>query len=105
MVGTGKRPALACLATGDRIVVYSPRTDHPEGDPLSAVTAVGTVTGDHPLADEAAGSTRAPAMTGIEPVPLERIRRQLPLPLLRFGCIALSDSQGDELWAVVTAAE
>lgn len=29
--GTGKRAVLARMSTGDHIVVYSPRTDHPGG--------------------------------------------------------------------------
>lgn len=99
--GTGKRAPLAALSSGDRVVIYSPRTDHPNGDPVRAVTAVGTVTDDALIGDESAGFARAATMVGIEPVPLDRVRELLPLPLLRFGCIALSESRGEALWAAV----
>jgi hypothetical protein len=39
----GKRAPLQRLRAGDRIVFYSPRTDHPDGEPLQAFTALGTV--------------------------------------------------------------
>lgn len=41
----GGSTRLARLQAGDRIVFYSPRTDHPEGGPLQQFTAWGVVTG------------------------------------------------------------
>lgn len=37
---------LTRLQAGDRIVFYSPRTDHPDGDRLQQFTACGTVVGE-----------------------------------------------------------
>jgi hypothetical protein len=39
----GKRAPVQRLAAGDGIVLYSPRTDHPDGEPLQAFTAIGRV--------------------------------------------------------------
>jgi hypothetical protein len=43
-LGHGKRAPLARLRAGDGIVLYSPRTAHPDGEPLQSFTAIGTVT-------------------------------------------------------------
>lgn len=99
--GTGKRAVLARMSTGDHIVVYSPRTDHPGGAPLGAVTVVGTITGEQPEGDEASGFGLAAELRRVDPVPLERLRDHLPVPLLRFGSLALSEAQGLAVWGVV----
>ena len=39
----GKRAPLQRLHAGDGLVMYSPRTSYPGGDPLQAFTAIGTV--------------------------------------------------------------
>ena len=39
----GKKAPLARMRAGDALVMYSPRTDYPEGEPLQAFTAIGTV--------------------------------------------------------------
>jgi len=101
MTSTGKRPALAQLAVGDRVLLYSPRTDHPDGEALRAVTAIGEVTGPEPVEAEAGRFRRAARLKVIEPVPLAEIREHLPLPLLRFGCVPLSDERGDAVWSIV----
>lgn len=44
--GSGAR--LAGLQAGDRVVFYSPRTDHPDGDALQQFTACGTVIDHEP---------------------------------------------------------
>lgn len=103
MTGTGKRSVLSRMSTGDHIVVYSPRTEHPGGEPLSAVTAVGTVTGEQPEGDDAVGFWLAAELRSVRPVPLDRLRDHLPVPLLRFGCVALGEAQGAGVWAAVTA--
>ncbi|MGC3993342.1 MAG: EVE domain-containing protein [Propionicimonas sp.] len=41
----GAHSRLERLQAGDRIAFYSPRTDHPDGDPLQQFTAWGVVTG------------------------------------------------------------
>ena len=81
--------------------MYSPRTEHPGGEPLSAVTAVGEVTGAQPI--EVAGEQyrRAARLTVITLVPLADVREHLPVSLLRFGCFALNAERADALWALV----
>ncbi len=102
MTGTGKRPALARMAVGDRVVVYSPRTDHPGGQPLRSVTALGEVTGAEPTEVQPDVFARAAELTTIDPVPLADLREHLPVPMLRFGCIALSAERGEAVWAIVS---
>ncbi|WP_055525383.1 EVE domain-containing protein [Streptomyces graminilatus] len=45
-LGHGKRPGLARLSPGDRLVYYSPRTSLRDGEPLQAFTAIGEITDD-----------------------------------------------------------
>jgi hypothetical protein len=40
----GKRAPLQRLRAGDGLVMYSPRTAYPDGEPLQSFTAIGTVT-------------------------------------------------------------
>ena len=40
----GKKAAAQRLKAGDGLLMYSPRTAYPDGEPLQAFTAVGTVT-------------------------------------------------------------
>jgi hypothetical protein len=43
----GKQAAVRRLKAGDGVIMYSPRTAYPDGEPLQAFTAIGTVvTGD-----------------------------------------------------------
>ena len=43
----GKKAPLRRLKAGDGVIMYSPRTTYPDGEPLQAFTAIGTVvTGD-----------------------------------------------------------
>ena len=39
----GKRTALRRLKAGDGVIMYSPRTAYPDGEPLQAFTAIGAV--------------------------------------------------------------
>ena len=48
MANHGKQAPLARMARGDGILIYSPTTPLPNGEPLRAVTFVGEVTGDEP---------------------------------------------------------
>ena len=40
----GKKAPVRRLKAGDGIAMYSPRTSYPDGEPLQAFTAIGTVT-------------------------------------------------------------
>ena len=43
----GRKAPLRRLKAGDGVIMYSPRTGYPDGEPLQAFTAIGTVdTGD-----------------------------------------------------------
>jgi hypothetical protein len=44
----GKADALRRMARGDWIIFYSPRTEHPDGAPVQAFTAIGQVVDDEP---------------------------------------------------------
>ncbi|HEX5727851.1 EVE domain-containing protein [Microbacterium sp.] len=44
----GKPHMLQRMRRGDWIVFYSPRTEHPDGDPVQAFTAIGEVADDEP---------------------------------------------------------
>ena len=39
----GKKTPLQKFRAGDGLVVYSPRTEYPEGEPLQSFTAIGTI--------------------------------------------------------------
>lgn len=39
----GKKASIQRLKAGDHLVMYSPRTEYPSGEPLQAFTAIGTV--------------------------------------------------------------
>jgi hypothetical protein len=45
-----KRSPMARMSPGDGVLIYSPTTAYPHGEPLRAVTIVGEVTGDEPEA-------------------------------------------------------
>lgn len=99
--GTGKAAVLRRMSVGDRVVIYSPRTDHPGGEPLRAATAIGEVTGADTLEAEPGLFRRTANLSVIEPVPLTDLREHLPVPLLRYGCIALTAERAGPLWRVV----
>lgn len=104
MANHGKRQPMQRMSVGDRVVIYSPTTDYPDGEPLRAVTAVGTVTGD--VAESAViegGFCRPAALTEIDPVPLAKVREHLIVPLLRYGFFAVADESAEALWTVLTA--
>jgi EVE domain len=52
-LGHGKEAPLRRLSAGDWLVYYSPRTEHPDGKPLQAFTAIGQVTDDEVVRVEA----------------------------------------------------
>ena len=56
-LGHGKAAPIRRLAPGDWIVYYSPRTAHPDGDPLQAFTAIGRVMAGGPYTAEMRGGS------------------------------------------------
>lgn len=88
MANHGKRAPLARMNVGDRVFIYSPKTAYPDGEPLRAITFVGTVTGDAPEPSVviAGGFRRRATLREVTPVPLAAVRDHLPTSRLRFGC-------------------
>ncbi|WP_392543903.1 EVE domain-containing protein [Oryzobacter telluris] len=87
MANHGKRAPLARMSPGDGVIIYSPTTTFPKGEPLRAVTIVGEVTGDEPEPSVAipGGFRRRAALREIAPIPLADIRDHLPMSRIRFG--------------------
>jgi len=66
--GHGGKSRLERLQAGDRIVCYSPRSDHPEGRPVQQFTAWGVVVGREPYqVDLAPGPQAWRRQVGFEP--------------------------------------
>jgi hypothetical protein len=103
MVNHGKRAPLARMSVGDRILVYSPKTTFPDGDPFQAIAIVGTVTGSElePSAVIAGGFRLRADLREIEPIPLTRVRDHLPTSRLRFGCFELAPADANAIWQLV----
>lgn len=103
MANHGKRAPLERMAVGDGILVYSARTAYPAGDPLQAITVVGTVTGPEvePSPVIEGGFRRRADLREIEPVPLSRMREHLPTSRLRFGSFRLPGEDARAIWALV----
>lgn len=91
MANHGKRTPLARMSVGDRIFIYSPRTSYPDGEPLRAITIVGTIAGEdpEPSAIIPGGFRLAASLREITPIPLADLRGHLPTSRLRFGCFEL----------------
>ena len=104
MVNHGKRAPLARMSRGDGILVYSPTTTYPKGEPLRAVTFVGEVTGDEPEPSDviAGGFCRAAKLREIQPLPLEQIRAHFPVSKLRFGFFELDTADAEAILAVAS---
>jgi hypothetical protein len=102
MANHGRRAPLARMSTGDGVIVYSPTTAYPDGEPLRAVTIVGEVTGGEPEPSEAiqGGFRRAARLREIEPLPLDQVRRHLPVSRLRFGFFELADADAAAILAL-----
>ena len=103
MANHGKRAPLARMARGDGIIVYSPTTSYPEGEPLRAVSFVGEVTGDEPEPSEviAGGFRRAADLREVEPVPMQDIRDHLPASRIRFGFFEIDAADAEAIRALV----
>ena len=80
MANHGKKSPVARMSKGDRILLYSPTTTYPKGEPLRAITIVGEVTGDEPEPSPVieGGWNRAAVLREIEPIPLADVRDHLP---------------------------
>jgi EVE domain len=103
MANHGKRAPLARMAPGDSLLIYSPTTTYPRGEPLRAVTIVGEVTGEGPEPSDVIpdGFRRAARLREIEPLPLEEIREHLPVSRLRFGFFELDAADAQAIWHLV----
>lgn len=103
MVNHGKRAPLARMKAGDGILIYSPTTTYPDGERFRAIAIVGEVTGESPEPSAAisGGFRLAARLREIEPLPLDRIRDQLPTSRLRFGCFPLAPEASAAIWALV----
>ena len=103
MANHGKRAPLQRMSRGDGILVYSPTTTYPRGEPLRAVTFVGEVTGDEPEPSEviAGGFRRAASLREVEPVPLSAIRDQLPVSRIRFGSFEIDAADAEAILGLV----
>ena len=99
MANHGKKAPLARMSRGDGILVYSPTTTFPKGEPLRAVTFVGHVTGDAPEPSDAipGGFRRAADLREVEPVPLAEIRDHLPASRIRFGCFEIDAADAEAI--------
>ena len=99
MANHGKRAPLARMSAGDGVLLYSPTTTYPRGEPLRAITIVGEITGLEPEESEviSGGFRRAAALREIEPLPLATIREHLPLSRLRFGFFELDPTDAEAI--------
>jgi hypothetical protein len=99
MANHGKKAPLQRMSRGDRLLVYSPTTTFPRGEPLRAVTFVGEVTGAEPEPSEviAGGFRRAASLREVEPVPLADIRDQLPVSRIRFGSFEIDAADAEAI--------
>ena len=102
MANHGKRAPLARMARGDGIIVYSPTTSYPDGEPLRAVSFVGEVTGDAPEPSEviAGGFKRAADLREVEPVALADIHDHLPTSRIRFGFFEIDAADAEAIRAL-----
>jgi EVE domain len=69
MANHGKRAPLARMSPKDGILIYSPTTTYPDGEPLRAMTIVGEVIGSEPEPSQVipGGFQRAARLREIEP--------------------------------------
>lgn len=101
MANHGKRAPMARMSRGDIVIVYSPTTTFPKGEPLRAVTFVGHVTGDEPEPSPVipGGFRRRAELHEVEPVPLADIREHLPTASIRFGFFELDPADAEAILA------
>ena len=104
MANHGNRAPLARMSPGDGVLIYSPTTTYPRGEPLRAITIVGEITGHEPEPSEviAGGFRRAATLREIEPLPLDEVREHLPVSRLRFGFFELDATAAEAIAKLVT---
>jgi hypothetical protein len=103
-LGHGKEAPLRRLAPGDGLVYYSPRTAHPDGEPLQAFTAIGEVEDEDVFEVELDGGFRpwrrrvryrpgreVPAMEVLDHLDVVPDRRRWGM-VLRRGLVEISDA-------------
>jgi hypothetical protein len=95
------------MSRGDGILIYSPTTTYPRGEPLRAVTIVGEVTGEAPEPSEviAGGFRRAASLREVEPLPLADIRDHLDVSRIRFGSFEIDATDAAAILALVAERE
>ncbi len=105
MANHGKRAPLARMSVGDRILVYSPKTGYPNGEPLQAFTIAGEVTGagPEPSALIVGGFRRAARLWEVGPIPLARMQGRMPSGRIRFGFFELPPDDAEAIWGMVDA--
>ena len=103
MANHGKRSPLARMSPRDGVLIYSPTTTYPHGEPLRAVTIVGDVTGNEvePSDVVTGGFRRAATLREIEPLSLDDIREHLPVSRIRFGFFELAAADAEAIWALL----
>jgi hypothetical protein len=103
MANHGKRAPLARMSPGDAILIYSPTTTYPHGEPLRAIAIVGEVTGEEPDPSSVivGGFRRAATLRQIDPLPLEQIRAYLPTSRLRFGFFELNPTDAEAILTLI----
>lgn len=103
MANHGKRAGLDRMSKGDGVLIYSPTTAYPHGEPLRALTVVGELTGEEPVASDVipGGFCRRASLREIEPLPLQSFRDHVPVSRLRFGLIELDAAAAKHLWTLV----
>jgi hypothetical protein len=103
MANHGKRAPVSRMSRGDGVLIYSPTTAYPDGEPLRAITIVGEITSEAPEPSDviAGGFRRAASLREIEPLLLDEVRDHLPVSRLRFGFFELDPSAAAAIWALV----
>ncbi|MGB7819690.1 MAG: EVE domain-containing protein [Ornithinibacter sp.] len=103
MAQHGRRAPLARMSRGDGLLIYSPTTSSPRGEPLRAITIVGTVTGEEPEPSTviAGGFRRVAELREIQPIPLDAVREHLPVSRIRFGFFELPAADAEAILAMV----
>lgn len=103
MANHGKKAPVARMSAGDRILMYSPTTAYPKGEPLRAITMAGEVTGKEPVPSTVidGGWKRAATLREVEPIPLAEVRDHLQTSRIRFGFFELPDDDADAIWSLL----
>lgn len=103
MANHGKRAPVARMSRGDRVLIYSPTTTYPKGEPLRAITFAGEVTGEEPEPSTVieGGWRRAAALREVDPIPLAAVKDHLRTGSIRFGFFELPSHSADAIWSLL----